>query len=265
MLVFPASPVSGTIEHMFELAEATPPDELVRELQSRIRGMQRSRLDSRELPTIPALSELLPGGALVAGNAYAVDDSTTLALGLLLGPSRAGSWCAVVGMPDLGVEAAAGLGIDLERLVLVPHPGEHWLSVVSALVDVVSVVLVRPPLRSQGQGSKVRLGEAAASKLASRLRQREAVLVSLGHSDTDAWPRAEARLSITESAWTGLGAGFGHLIARQVTVSSVSRSWAGRAKSRRLWLPGPDQAIEPVVARIPQASPAEVDRGMITA
>ena len=64
---------------MFELAEATPPDELVRELQSRIRGMQRTRLDSRALPTVPALSELLPGGALEAGNAYAVDDSTTLA------------------------------------------------------------------------------------------------------------------------------------------------------------------------------------------
>jgi hypothetical protein len=250
---------------MFELAEATPPDELVRELQSRIRSMQRSRLDSRALPTIPALSELLPGGALAAGNAYAVDDSTTLALSLLLGPSRAGSWCAVVGMPDLGVEAAAGLGIDLERLVLVPHPGEHWLSVVSALIDVVSVVLVRPPTQS-----KVRIGEAAAAKISSRLRQREAVLVSLGTSagsgiEDSAWPRAEARLSITESAWTGLGAGFGHLTARQVTVSSVSRSWAGRTKSRRLWLPGPDFGVEPVVSRVADASPAEEDRGMITA
>jgi hypothetical protein len=250
---------------MFEMAEATPPDELVRELQSRIRGMQRTRLDSRALPTIPALSELLPGGALTAGSAYAVDDSTTLALGLLLGPSRAGSWCAVVGMPDLGVEAAVGLGIDLERLVLVPHPGEHWLSVVSALVDVVSVVLVRPPAQS-----KVRVGEAAAAKLASRLRQREAVLVSLGTGagggiENSAWPRAEARLSVTESAWTGLGAGFGHLTARQVTVSSVSRSWAGRTKSRRLWLPGPDQAIEPVVSRVVETSLAETDRGMITA
>ena len=129
--------------------------------------------------------------------------------------------------------------------MLVPHPGDHWLSVVSALVDVVSVVLVRPPAQS-----RVRVGEAAAAKLASRLRQREAVLVSLGTSATDAWPRAEARLSITESAWTGLGAGFGHLTARQVTVSSVSRAWAGRAKSRRLWLPGPEQAIEPVVSRV---------------
>jgi hypothetical protein len=220
--------------------------DVVRELQARIRGMQRTKLDTRVLPTHPALGELLPGGALEAGGTYAVENSTTLALGLLQGPSAAGAWCAVVGVPDLGVEAAAGLGIDLERLVLVPHPGEQWLSVVSALVDVVSVVLVRPPV---GAAGRVRIGAAAASKLASRLRQREAVLVSLGQDSSAAWPGSDARLTVTESNWAGIGAGFGHLTARQVTVSSSSRSWAGRAKSRRLWLPGPDERIEAVVAR----------------
>lgn len=203
--------------------DATPGD-VVRELQARIRRMQRNRLDTRELPTDPALADLLPGGALAAGSAYSVVDSTTLALGLLQGPSAAGAWCAVVGMPDLGVEAAAGLGVDLDRLVLVPHPGDHWLTVVSALIDVVSVVLVRPQ----------RVSDGTASKLASRLRQREAVLISMGD-----WPGAEARLSITASSWAGLGSGFGHLAARQVTVSSTAARWQGRAKSRRVWLPGP--------------------------
>ncbi len=227
------------------LEEGAPgASDVVRELQARIRGMQRTTLDTRALPTHPALAELLPGGALAAGGVYAVDNSTTLALGLLQGPSAAGSWCAVVGVPDLGVEAAAGLGLDLERLVLVPHPGEQWLSVVSALVDVVSVVLVKPPTRD----GRARLGDAAASRLASRLRQREAVLVSLGDGSTEPWPRTDARLTVTASTWAGIGAGFGHLTARQVTVSSVSRSWAGRAKSRRLWLPGPDQRLEAVVA-----------------
>ena len=263
-----------TLEHMFENRMMAPPSsaasvalrvdddldapestltgttDVVRELQARIRGMQRTTLDTRALPTHPALGELLPGGALAAGGVYAVDNSTTLALGLLQGPSAAGSWCAIVGVPDLGVEAAAGLGLDLERLVLVPHPGEQWLSVVSALVDVVSVVLVKPPLRE----GRARLGDAAASKLASRLRQREAVLVSLGNGTArdgsgESWPRTDARLAVTASTWAGIGAGFGHLTARQVTVSSASRSWAGRAKSRRLWLPGPDQRLEAVVAR----------------
>ena len=251
-----AASVALRVDEDFDALEADAPEstlagtsDVVRELQARIRGMQRTTLDTRALPTHPALAELLPGGALAAGGVYAVDNSTTLALGLLQGPSAAGSWCAVVGVPDLGVEAALGLGIDLERLVLVPHPGEQWLSVVSALVDVVSVVLVKPPVSSaQGREGRARLGDAAASRLASRLRQREAVLVSLGDGSAESWPRSDARLTVTASTWAGIGAGFGHLTARQVTVSSVSRSWAGRAKSRRLWLPGPDQRLEAVVA-----------------
>ncbi len=214
--------------------------DVVRELQARIRRMQRNKLDTRALPTNPALADLLPGGSLVAGSAYSVAGSTTLALSLLQGPSAAGAWCAVVGVPDLGVEAAAGLGIDLERLVLVPHPGEQWLSVVSALVDVVSIMLVRPPVRD----GRVRITDGSASRLASRLRQREAVLVSLGD-----WPGASARLAVTGSSWAGLGAGFGHLTGRQVTVSSTAAAWQGRAKSRRLWLPGPDQTVSAVTTR----------------
>jgi hypothetical protein len=221
--------------------------EVVRELQARIRRMQRNNLDTRELPTHPALADLLPGGALAAGSVYSVADSTTLALSLLQGPSAAGAWCAVVGVPDLGVEAASGLGIDLDRLVLVPHPGEHWLTVVSALVDVVSVLLVRPQLRD----GRARLTDGAASKLASRLRQREAVLVSLGD-----WPGAEARLAVTGSRWAGLGSGFGHLTGRQVTVSSTAARWQGRAKSRRLWMPGPDQAVSAVAAPVSRTSAA---------
>jgi hypothetical protein len=237
------------IEHMFESGSAAavvaePVDaraDTVRALQARIRGMQRNRLDTRAIPTHPALGDLLPGGALAAGGRYQVTASTTLALALLQGPSAAGAWCAIVGLPDIGVEAAAGLGIDLERLVLVPHPGQQWMSVVSALVDVVSVVLVKPPVRE----GRARVPEAAAGKLAARLRQREAVLVSLGE-----WPQTDAALTVSESAWVGLGSGFGHLTARQVTASSVSASWQGRAKSRRLWLPGVDQQVAPVEPRV---------------
>ncbi|MEO8094221.1 MAG: hypothetical protein ABI632_04715 [Pseudolysinimonas sp.] len=214
--------------------------DVVRELQARIRRMQRNKLDTRELPTNPALVDLLPGGALAAGSAYSVVGSTSLALGMLQGPSAAGAWCAVVGMPDLGVEAAAGLGIDLDRLVLVPHPGDQWLSVVSALVDVVSVLLVRPPLVD----GRVRITDGAASKLSSRLRQREAVLIGFGD-----WPGADARLTVTASSWAGLGSGFGHLTGRQVTVSTTATRWQGRAKSRRLWLPGPDQTVSAVTTR----------------
>ena len=220
---------------MFEQASRA---EQIHALQERIRGMQRTRLDTRTLPTSAALAELLPEGALAAGDSYVVEGSTALALELLREPSRAGSWCAIVGVPDLGVEAASAAGLDLDRLVLVPHPADQWFAVVSALVDAVAVVLVQPPARA-------RVGEAAANRLAARLRQREAVLVSM-----TSWPRAQARLAVVESDWAGVGAGFGHLQARQVTVAASSPAWQGRTRSRRLWLPDATGAVSPVISRV---------------
>ncbi len=272
------------IEYMFDHGAMTPPPhgsaglagsvgsaalatggdaargETVRELQARIRSMQRHSLDTRALPTAPAIAELLPGGALSAGGAYVVPDSTTLALTLLQAPSAAGSWCAVVGMPDLGVEAAVGLGLDPDRLVLVPHPGEQWAAVLSALIDVVTVVLVRRPVRNAGRGDRERVSEALAGRIGTRLRQREAVLVSLGD-----WPRADARLAVTDVDWAGIGSGFGHLSARQATVGSVSRAWEGRTRSRRLWLPGPDGRVEPVAARDARAPATPLETGGVRA
>jgi hypothetical protein len=103
------------------------------ELQGRIKRMQGTRLDTRSLPTAPELSRLLPGGALQAGGSYSVLGSTALAMSLMAGPSAAGTWCAVIGLPAFGIEAAASSGIDLERLVLVPRPGPDWLTVTAAM------------------------------------------------------------------------------------------------------------------------------------
>jgi len=48
-------------------------------------------------------------------------------------------------MPDLGLLAAYELGVDLERLALVPEPGPDWPQVVAALLDGIDVVVVAPP------------------------------------------------------------------------------------------------------------------------
>jgi hypothetical protein len=213
------------IEHMFEyeqvsLAASSP--STIAELRSRIGAMQATKLDSRSLPTHPAIGQLLPGGSLKQGAAYSVDRSMTLLMALLAGPSAAGSWCGVVGVPEFGVEAAARFGIDLERLVLVPQPGDQWLAVTAAVADVMSVVVTRPP-RTASDGS--------VARLAARLRQRGATLLVLG-----SWPQSEAMLSLSDSEWSGIGNGHGHLEARQVTVTVTSRVGA-RPRSARLWLP----------------------------
>ncbi|WP_350276779.1 hypothetical protein [Kribbella sp. HUAS MG21] len=182
----------------------------------------------RALPTHPAVRELLGGASLRGGSAYSVRESAALVMALMAGPSAEGAWCGVVGVPSFGAEAARGLGVDLERLVLVPDPGREWLSVVAALVDALTVVVVRPP-------GEVTPGEA--SRLAARLRTRGAMLIAYG-----SWPGSEARFEIESNTWSGLGDGEGLLSARLATVAVTGRRAAVRAR-HDLWLPGPDGTV----------------------
>jgi hypothetical protein len=199
---------------------------------------------SRPLDTLPALADLLPHGTLRAGAAYSVTGSTALTMALAAGPSAAGAWCGVVGMPGFAALAAADLGVVLDRLVLVPDPGTRWLSVVAALIDALTVVVVRPP-------TTVR--DADAARIAARLRQREAVLIACGP-----WPRHEAHLTISESSWLGVGSGHGHLTARRATVAVEGRGTVGRPRRARLWLPDPDGAVRVVEESTAPDAPAWV-------
>ncbi len=187
-------------------------------LQEKINQMQGSRLGSRRLPTIPSLGRILPGGALLAGAAYSVENSTTLAMALLAGPSGSGAWCSVIGIPDFNVEAAANLGIDLDRLILIPHLDGQWLAVTAAMVDVVSIILTIAPATITGSD---------AARLRARLRQRGAALITIG-----AWPQSEAVLSVSENTWGGLGTGSGHLQTRRLKVTAKGHN--GRSRSSEL-------------------------------
>ncbi len=199
----------------------------VPELRERIRQLQATKLDTRSLPTHPAIARLLPGGALQKGATYSVDRSLTLTMLLLAAPSAAGAWCGVVGVPEFGVEAAAGFGIDLGRLVLVPDPGDQWLATTGAIADALRVIVTRPPKRAS---------DASVARLSARLRKRGATLLVLGNGLHNTWPQSEAMLSITESSWTGIGDGHGHLQSREATVTVTSRT-GGRPRSARILLP----------------------------
>lgn len=216
------------------------------ELQGRIKRMQGTRLDTRSLPTAPELSRLLPGGALQAGGSYSVLGSTALAMSLMAGPSAAGTWCAVIGLPAFGIEAAASSGIDLERLVLIPRPGPDWLTVTAAMADVAGVLITAPPGR---------IAPSDAARLAARLRQREAALIVLG-----SWPQSDATLRVTESSWSGLGSGHGHLLRRRLTVSSMlGQGGVGRPRTAHLTLP-----LVPLDDRAEQPSRTRLDDDTVT-
>jgi hypothetical protein len=196
------------------------------------------RLEQALLPVLPALGPLLPHGALSRGSTVAVAGSTSLLFAVLAGPSLAGSWCAVVGMPTLGLVAAAAAGVAVERLALVPAPGREWPSVAAALLDAVDLVVVAP-------GARVRAADAR--RLAARARQRGSVLVPFG-VPAGGWEGTDLRLSMDGAEWSGLGDGWGHLRARRALVRCDGRGSSARPRRARLWLPAADGGIAPAAA-----------------
>jgi hypothetical protein len=225
----------------------------MREVADRARPV--SMAHDQVVAVLPPLAGLFPDGGLRRGSTVVVQpgtSATSLALALLAAASEAGSWCAAVGFPELGALAAAGLGVRLERLALVPAPGDQWPVVTAALLDAVDLVLVRPPWRSR---------PADARRLVARARERGAVLLPFSGS----WPPgADLRLAVSASVWQGLGQGHGHLQARAAEVVASGRGAATRERRVRLWLPGSDgivAAIEQEPVRVPDPVPVGVGVG----
>jgi hypothetical protein len=221
------------------VAVAAPSSELA-ELVGRAQPVAMA--GERLLPVLPAFEPLLPAGGLRRGSVVVVGGSTSLALGLLAAPSAQGSWCAAVGLPALGLAAAAELGVALDRFPLVASPGRGsgpggWAWVVAALLDAFDVVLARPP---SGAGGGVRAADAR--RLTARVRERGAVLMVAGAPD--AWPEpAEVRLTVAASEWEGVGHGHGRLRGRRVEVVAGGRGAAARERRVPLWLPHADGGV----------------------
>jgi len=215
--VFDHGPVPASVLH--------PGRPVVEQLRERVTAIQGGPTRV-PVPTHPAVADLLQ---LRTGGSYGVD-SASLALALAAGASAAGEWVGFAGWPDFGAEAAAALGVDLARTVLVPDPGEHWLEVAAALVDVLRVVVLRP---------SVAVDARSAGVLDARLRSRSSVLVVWGQ-----WPRVEARLSLEQARWSGPEQGHGRLRERRASLS-VRRGSAPAVRSL-VRFPGRDAALERV-------------------
>lgn len=188
-----------------------------------------SQIEPGHHRVLDGLSGLL-GPGLRRGASYLVEGSLSLCLAMTAGASQDGGWCAIVGLPGLGVQAAAGLGIDLDRLAVVPQPGTHWLEVTATLADAVDVIVLSPQASAR---------DADVRRLAARLRQRGCTLVVHGRR----WIGTEARLTVTGSQWVGtLPHGRGYLSARHALVTLSGK---GAPVTERLWLPAPDGGVRP--------------------
>lgn len=196
-------------------------------------------LHGPDLPVAAQVRHLLPGGVLRRGRTVVVSGSQSLLLALVARASGQGAWTAAVGMPTLGLVAAAEAGVDLDRLALVPAPGPDAPAVLAALLDGMDVVLVGP---------HATLLDADRRRLQARARERGAVLVA-----TCAWPGAHVVLDASSEGWSGARAGEGWLRRQRVAVERSGR--AGTTPGRfAVELPlgaGADAAFVAPVGRAP--------------
>jgi hypothetical protein len=196
------------------------------EIAERARPVTLAR--EQRLPVLDPLTPLLPEGGLRRGAVVGVEGigATSLLYALLAGPSAAGSWVVLVGLPQLGLAAAAEVGVALDQVVVVADPPRSgWAATVAALIDAFDVVALTPPAVRPQQ----------ARRLAARARERGAVLALVrGRHRWGEGP--DVRLAVVDHEWQGLGRGHGHLRSRRLTVAATGRRDAARPRRASLWL-----------------------------
>ena len=190
----------------------------------------------RNLPVHAALAGLFPDAGLRRGSVVGCSGpaATSLMLALAAAPAAAGSWVAAVGLPALGIEAAAQLGVPLERLVLVDagHGPSEWAERLAAAADGFEVLLCAPPPGAERTLRRVR----------QKLQARGAVLLAVAPPGRVG---CDTELATTGPDWVGLEPGHGALVARRITVTCAGRR-VPRPRTADVWLPTPTGEAAPL-------------------
>jgi hypothetical protein len=179
------------------------------------------------LPVTPDISALLPHGGLATVTAIMASrrGATSLLWRLLAGPTRAGAWCALVGMPRVYPLAATAAGVDLGRVALV-DPGPLVVEAAGTLAEGVAAVVVP----SEG------LTPTQVRRLAARARKSGTAIIWW---ETRPVVGADARLEVARARWKGLRPnagrrwGAGRLDACELEVAAHWRS--GGVHEARIW------------------------------
>lgn len=179
--------------------------------------------------TVPGmLGALVPGGALQRGTTLTVGGTvgagaTSLALELAAAATATGEWAAALDLHGtLGGEAAASIGVALDRFAVVRHvPAARWATVVAALLEGVTLVLAEVPRH---------VSAADTRRLVSRARERGSVLVVIEVGAR--WPAdAALRFRAAGGVWRGLAPGAGLLVECDRVAQVEGQGAAARART----------------------------------
>jgi len=220
------------------------------ELGERVKPVSLAR--ERTMAVATPFDQLLPDG-LIRGQVVSCRGSAarSVAFGLVRDALTEGAWMAVVDVATFGIDAAAELGVPLERVVRVDTGLDgrdlpsatslDWIEAMGAAVDGFDVVLTRVPVELQGERRP-----AAVRKLSARLQQKGAVVVTLGAPGALG---GDIDLEAYRTIWSGLGDGNGCLRRRVIDVRSGGRRIPSpRTCSIELTGEGPRVRIAPAPA-----------------
>jgi hypothetical protein len=147
---------------------------------------------------------------------------------------------AAIGFDEVGWEAAEGLGIPLENVLVVRIPANGnshrvWQKVMTQLTVSFDLVLCGP---------RINPGAAQVRQIRSRARERGSVVIGVcrgggaaGLSGTNGlsgttrgWPGSDVQMVVKDSDWDGLGSGWGVLGGRRLRVLVEGRGSMSRSR-----------------------------------
>ncbi|MGB3371857.1 MAG: hypothetical protein WBA81_14640 [Rhodococcus sp. (in: high G+C Gram-positive bacteria)] len=167
-----------------------------------------------------ALAALLPHRGLARGSVTAISGAGSLMLGLVASVTASGGYVAVVGQPRFGLLAAAEMGADLNRLAVVPDPGEDPVEVAAILLDGLDLVVL-------GLGGRSVPPSRARAVIARARSKGASLLVADGH-----WDGVDLRLDAAVRSVGGVGtgeqAGRGRLRTLRLEVCAQGKSMRPR-------------------------------------
>jgi hypothetical protein len=210
---------------------------LVRELQDHLAPVT---LAGEHLLAVPGpLQPLFPLGGLQRGWSVGFSGPGGWSVALAMAGAATGDdgWMAVAGVEELGLVAAAELGVRLDRLLLVESTGAAMLAtVVASLIEVADVIALSP---------RRPVGHRDARRLAARARERGAVLFHLDGGRS--WPEAlDVAITAETEHWEGIGPGHGNLLARTLGVEARGRRSSARRRHVSVLLPDADGKLAPI-------------------
>ncbi|RJO72388.1 hypothetical protein D5S18_23810 [Nocardia panacis] len=212
--------------------------------ESRSAAAPSERESGRAVLSTPlAIAELLPEGGLRKGDVVEYTGASSLLAGLVAAVTASGGHAALVGVPGLGLLAAAEMGARLERLAVVADPGPDPVEVAAVLLDGLDLIVL-------GLGGAA-VPPARCRVIAARARAKGATLVV-----TDGrWTHPSLRLEADIAGYGGLGAGSGRL--RSVALAVAVRDRAGPPRRGRIELRPTAGRIEWVRSRDSATGAAE--------